>query len=110
MPHRALKLTEQWYLAYERALVAIAYCFIQWRHYLVCYPRGVTVITNHQPLIHLMEQQVLSWLQSRWLRLGLFQSIQPKMVHQLGKANIVADGLSRSWTSAVKARESAHKE
>ena len=68
------------------------------------------VIIDHQTLTHLMEHQVLSRLQSRWLRLGLFQSIQPKMVYQPGKANIVADALSRSKTSAAKVEESAHQE
>ena len=52
---RALKPTEQWYSGYERQLVAIAYCFIQWRHYLEDCPGGVTMITDHQPLTHLME-------------------------------------------------------
>ena len=52
---RALKPTEQRYLAYERELAAIAYCFIQWRHYLEGCPGGVTVIIDHQPLTHLME-------------------------------------------------------
>ena len=68
------------------------------------------VITNHQPLTHLMEQQAFYWLQSRWLRHGLFQSIQPKMVYQPGKANIVADALLRSWPNATKFEESAHQE
>ena len=67
------------------------------------------MITDHQPLTHLMEQQVLSRLQSRWLRHGFFQSIQPKMQYQPGKANIVADALSRSRPS-VKSEESAHQE
>ena len=106
---RALKPTEQRYSAYERELAAIAYCFIQWRHYLEGCPGGVTVITDHQPLTHLMEQQVLSRLQSRWLRHGLFQSIQPKMQYQPGKANIVADALSRGRPS-VKSEESAQQE
>ena len=106
---RAVKPTEQQYSAYERELAAIAYCFIQWRHYLEGCLGGVTVITNHQPLTHLMEQQVLSRLQSRWLRHGQFQSIQPKMQYQPGKANIVADALSRSRAS-VKSEESAQQE
>ena len=67
------------------------------------------MITNYQPLTHLMEQQVLSQLQSRWLRHGLFQSIQLKMQYQPGKANIVADALSRSRPS-VKSEESTQQE
>ena len=104
---RVLRPTEQWYSAYERELATIAYCFIQWRFYLEGCPGGVTVVTDHQPLTHLMDHEVLSWLQSRWLRLGLFQSIQPKMVYQPGKANIVADALSWSQSNAAKSEEAA---
>ena len=68
------------------------------------------VIPDHQPLTHLMEQQVLSRLQSQWLQHGLFQSIQPKMVYQPGKANIVADALSQSRPNTGKSEESAHQE
>ena len=93
---RALKPTEQRYSAYERELAAIAYCFIQLRHYLEGYLGGVTVMMDHEPLTLLMDQQVLSPSQTRWIRLGLSQSIQPKITYQPGKANIVADALSRS--------------
>ena len=104
---QALKPIEQWYSAYERELVAIAYCFIQWQNHLEGCPRGVTVIKNHQTLTHLMEQVVLSQLQSRWLWLGLFQSIKLKMVYQLGKANIVIDALWWRRPNATKAKELA---
>ena len=53
---KVLKRTEQRYSAYEHELAAIAYCFIQWRHYLEGYPGGVTVITGHQPVTLLMQQ------------------------------------------------------
>ena len=53
-------------------------------------------MTDHKPLTLLMDQQVLSRSQTRWIRLGLFQSIQLKITYQLGKANIVVDALSRS--------------
>ena len=41
-------------------------------------------------------KQVLSQTQSRWVRLGLLQSIKPKFRYHPGKANIVADALSKS--------------
>ena len=53
---RVLKPTEQRYSAYERELAVVAYCFIQWRHYLEGCLGGVAVITDHQPLTLLMQQ------------------------------------------------------
>ena len=39
---------------------------------------------------------MLTRVQTRWLRLGLFQSIRPTIKHQPGKANVVANALSVS--------------
>ena len=107
---RQLKPTEQKYLAYERELAAVAYCLQSWRHYLEGCPGGVTVVTDHQPLTHYMDQLVLSRVQTRWLRLGPFQSIRPTMKYQPGKANTVADALSWSQRPAVKESEEATTE
>ena len=93
---RRLKPTEQKYSAYECELAAVAYCLQSWRHYLEGCPGGVTVVTDHQPLTHIMDQLVLTRVQTRWMRLGLFQSINPVITYQPGKANVVADALSRS--------------
>ena len=93
---KALKPSERRYSVYERELAAVAYCFLQWRHYLEGCLGGVTVMTDHQPLTLIMQQATLSRSQTRWVRLGFFQSIQPTIVYQPGKANILADALSRS--------------
>ena len=93
---RALKLINQCCSDYERELADMAHCFIQWRHYLEGCLGGVIVMTGHKPLILRMDQQVLWQSQTRWRRLGLFQSIQPQIVYQPSKANIVADVLSTS--------------
>ena len=53
-------------------------------------------MTDHQPLTLIMQQATLSRAQTRWVRLGFFQSIQPTIVYQPGKANILEDALSRS--------------
>ena len=104
---KMLKPSEMQYSAYERELAAIAYCFITWRHYIEGCPGGVTVLTDHQTLRSLMDQPVLSRVQTRWLRLGLFQSIMPTIQYQPGKANIVADALSRSRRGPVEEPEDA---
>ena len=53
---QAFKPAEQRYSAYERELATVAYCFIQWRHYLEGCLGGVTVVTDHKPLTLLMDQ------------------------------------------------------
>ena len=102
---KALKPPERRYSAYKRELAAIAYCFLQWRHYLEGCPGGVSVVTDHQPLTLLMQQATFSQVQSRWVRLGFFQSIQPSITYQPGKANVLADALSRSKWVELDSKE-----
>lgn len=93
--NRALKTTKQRYLANERELPIVAYCSIQWQHYLEDYLGGVMVMTYHKPLTLLIRQQVLSQTQFRWVCLGLLQSINSKMKYQPREANIAANALSK---------------
>ena len=54
------------------------------------------MVTDHQPLVRIMDQQVLTWVQTQCLMLELFKSIRSTIRYQAGKANIVASALSRS--------------
>ena len=54
------------------------------------------MVTDHEPLVCIMDQQVLTRSQTRWSRLGLFQSIYPTIKYQPGKANTVANAFSKS--------------
>ena len=65
-------------------------------HKLEGYHGGVTVVTDHQPLVRLMDQQMLAKIQTRCLRLGIFQSTRPTIKYQIGKVNVVVDALTRS--------------
>ena len=64
------------------------------------------MVTDHQPLTHLMEQQVLSQTQSQWVQIGLLHSLNPK--YHLNKAHVVTDALSRSRPHWTKDQEIDH--
>ena len=49
-----------------------------------------------------MDQQVLTWVQTKWLRLRLFQSIRPTIKYQPRKANVVANTLRKSQRKEIE--------
>ena len=53
---RRLEPMEQRYTMYERELAVVAYCLQSWWHYMEGCPGGVTVVTDHQPLVCFMDQ------------------------------------------------------
>lgn len=93
---RRFRAAELNYAPYDKELCAICYALVQWRHYLESCAGGCTVLTDHQPLTYIREQRNLSRTQARWLESGFFATIDPKIAYIRGKANVLADALSRS--------------
>ncbi|GJT24365.1 putative reverse transcriptase domain-containing protein [Tanacetum coccineum] len=66
-----------------------------WRHYL--YGTKCTVFTDHKSLQHILDQKELNMRQRRWLE--LLSDYDCEIRYHLGKANVVADALSRKERS-----------
>lgn len=79
------------YPTHEKELLAIIHALRSWRHYL--YGRKFTVYTDHHSLQHFKTQPMLSGRQSRWK--DAIAEFDFDIVYVEGKANVVADGLSR---------------
>ncbi|GJS06247.1 putative reverse transcriptase domain-containing protein [Tanacetum coccineum] len=62
-----------------------------WRHYL--YGTKCTVFTDHKSLQHILNQKELNMRQRRWLE--LLSDYHCKICYHPGKANVVANALSR---------------
>ncbi|GJS36950.1 putative reverse transcriptase domain-containing protein [Tanacetum coccineum] len=71
-----------------------------WRHYL--YGTKCTVFTNHKSLQHILDQKELNMRQRRWLE--LLSDYDCEIRYHPGKANVVADALSRKEREPLRVR------
>nr|GEV67458.1 putative reverse transcriptase domain-containing protein [Tanacetum cinerariifolium] len=72
-----------------------------WRHYL--YGTKCTMITKHKSLQHILDQKELNMRQRRWLE--LLSDYDCNIRYHPGKANVVADALSRKeWMDPLRVR------
>ncbi|GJS20133.1 putative reverse transcriptase domain-containing protein [Tanacetum coccineum] len=70
---------------------AVIFALKIWRHYL--YGTKCTVFTDHKSLQHILRQKELNMRQRRWLE--LLADYDCEICYHPGKANVVADALSR---------------
>ncbi|GFZ03498.1 hypothetical protein Acr_16g0001220 [Actinidia rufa] len=91
---RQLRPHEKNYLTHDLELAAVVFALKIWRHYLY----GVTceVFTDHKSLKYLFTQKELNMRQRRWLE--LIKDYDVLIQYHPGKANVVADALSRKST------------
>jgi len=88
---RQLKVHEKNYLTHDLELAAVVYVLKIWRHYL--YGSKFEVFTDHKSLKYLFDQKELNMRQRRWLE--YLKDFDFKLSYHPGKANVVADALSR---------------
>ncbi|KAF2303684.1 hypothetical protein GH714_021208 [Hevea brasiliensis] len=88
---RKLNETERRYTVQEKEMAAVVHCLRTWRHYLL--GSRFTVKTDNVATSYFLTQKKLSPKQARWQAfLGEFDFV---MEYKPGKANLVADALSR---------------
>ncbi|GJS15981.1 putative reverse transcriptase domain-containing protein [Tanacetum coccineum] len=86
-----LKIHEKNYTTHDLELGAVVFALRIWRHYL--YGTKCTVFTDHKSLQHILDQKELNMRQRHWLE--LLSDYDCEIRYYLGKANVVADALSR---------------
>jgi ribonuclease HI len=88
---RQLKVHERNYTTHDLELGAVVFALKCWRHYL--YGTKSIIFTDHKSLQHIFTQQDLNMRQRRWLE--LLSDYDCDIRYHPGKANVVADALSR---------------
>ncbi|KAK9091791.1 hypothetical protein Sjap_024968 [Stephania japonica] len=92
---RQLKVHEKNYPVHDLELAAVVFALKIWRHYL--YGEKFIVYSDHKSLKYLFTQSELNMRQRRWLE--FLKDYDFTLQYHPGKANVVADALSRRRTS-----------
>jgi ribonuclease HI len=88
---RALRPHEQNYPTHDLELAAVVHALKMWRHYLM--GTHCNIFTDHKSLKYIFTQANLNMRQRRWLE--LIKDYDLEVHYHPGKANVVADALSR---------------
>jgi hypothetical protein len=88
---RQLQCHEEHYPTYDLELLDVVHALKVWRYYLL--GNLVYIYTDHKSLKYLFTQPDLNMRQRRWLE--LIKDYELEVHYHPGKANVVADVLSR---------------
>ena len=95
---RQLKNHEQNYPTHDMKLATVVFALKIWHHYL--YGEQFKVYSDHKILKYIFTQRDLNMRQHRWME--FLEDYDFTLHYHPGKANVVADALSRkSWGSLV---------
>ena len=94
---RQLKKHELNYPTHDLELAAVIFALKTWRHYL--YGATCQIFTDHKSLKYLFTQKELNLRQRRWME--LLKDYDCTIDYHPGKANVVADALSRKSTCSL---------
>ncbi|GJZ98218.1 putative reverse transcriptase domain-containing protein [Tanacetum coccineum] len=86
-----LKIHEKNYITHDLELRAVVFALKIWRHYL--YGIKCVIYTDHKSLQHIFSQKEFNMRQHCWIE--LFSDYECEIHYHPGKANVVADALSR---------------
>jgi hypothetical protein len=86
-----LKIHEKNYPTHDLELEAMVHVLNTWRHYL--YGQKCDIYTDHKSIKYIFTQSELNMRQRRWLE--LIKDYELEIHYHPGKANVVADSLSR---------------
>ncbi|KAA3466578.1 reverse transcriptase [Gossypium australe] len=96
---RQLKLHEKNYPTQDLELATIVFALKIWRHHL--YGERCQIFTDHKSLKYLLTQKESNLRQRRWLE--LIKDYELAIDYHPGKANVVADALSRKSLFTLRA-------
>nr|GEZ98532.1 putative reverse transcriptase domain-containing protein [Tanacetum cinerariifolium] len=97
---RQLKKNDENYTTHDLELEAMVFALRLWRHYL--YGTKCMVYTDHKSLQYILDQNELNMRQRRWVK--LLSDYDCKNRYHPGKANVVADALSRKDKEPIRFR------
>ncbi|GJY46879.1 putative reverse transcriptase domain-containing protein, partial [Tanacetum coccineum] len=101
---RQLKKHEKNYTTHDLGVGAVVFALKIWRHYI--YGTKSVIYTDHQSLQYIFDQKDLNMRQRRWIE--LLSDYECEIKYHPGKANVVADALSRK--ERLKPRRIGHFE